>query len=738
MDLGGRWRAVEADEQRRREFHDPDLDDSGWSELPVPGHWRSSAAFATSDGPLLYRRRFEAPATEGRRAWLVLDGVFYQADVWLDGTYLGDTEGYFFPSSFEATALMAERREHLLAVEVACAAPGNRRAKRNLTGVFQHWDCIDHRWNPGGLWAPVHLEWSGPVHLSSLRVSCREANDERAVIDLGAVLDADTARTVTVRTTLRRGEREATVEEHAQTLAAGDNRVHWRVSVRQPDLWWPRALGDQPLYDLDVEVLVDGVRSDVTHRQTGLRQIRMRDFLATVNGERIFLKGANLAPTRRALGEATPAELAADIDWAQQAGLDLVRVHAHVSRPELYEAADRAGMLVWQDLPLQWGYAGVRRQAMRQAGKAVSLLGHHPSIAVWCGHNEPFALDLAPGQSPDRSVAWRWAAQQILPTRNKTTLDRSIRWALERADPSRPVVAHSGVVPHPAGGTDSHLYFGWYHGEVRGFAKLMARLPVMARFVSEFGAQAVPANADFCEPERWPDLDWERLGEAHALQRTVFEERIPPGAYSSFADWRAATQQYQAEVLRFHIETLRRLKYRPTGGFCLFALNDAQPAVSWSILDHERAPKSAFAAVQAACAPVVVVADRPAASYVAGQQLTLDVHVVSDRREPLPEVTVEVRLAWPGGGRSWRFGGSVGADSCVRVGRLQTKLAAPAGPLNLSLVARWGDGPHDHVTSTYSSEITARERPRGRSLVRRPGSPAAPEANRIPKSSQSW
>ena len=43
-------------------------------------------------------------------------------------------------------------------------------------------------------------------------------------------------------------------------------------------------------------------------------------------------------------------------------------------------------------------------------------------------------------------------------------LDRSVKRALEQADGTRPVIAHSGVLPHPPqlDGTDSHLYFGWY------------------------------------------------------------------------------------------------------------------------------------------------------------------------------------------------------------------------------------------------------------------------------------
>src|ERR1700716_2200107 len=125
MDLDGIWRALEATEDLRRVFPDPDLSDDDWGSLPVPGHWQSSPDFAHSNGPVLYRRRFEtnAPATADRRLWLQLDGVFYDGDVWLDRSYLGDTQGYFFPHTFEVTEAWQQRRDHLLAIEVACTPP---------------------------------------------------------------------------------------------------------------------------------------------------------------------------------------------------------------------------------------------------------------------------------------------------------------------------------------------------------------------------------------------------------------------------------------------------------------------------------------------------------------------------------------------------------------------------------------------------------------------------------------
>ena len=719
MDLGGVWQAAKSDDELRRVMAIPDLDDSAWHAVTVPGHWRSHPEFAGDDGPVLYRRRFHAePPATGERCFLTFDGIFYQGDVWLDGEYLGDTEGYFFHHTFEVTGALAARTDHVVAVEVACHRPADLKAKRNLTGVFQHWDCLDPDWNPGGIWAPVRIHSTGPVRMSALKVLCREANSDRATLDLEATLESIGPVDVAVRTELRREGEEAVVASHRQeqALAAGTNLVRWPLPVERPDLWWPRALGGQPLYEVTVEIRLGPPNGDpdvedagqLTDRRvvtTGLRQIQVRDFIATVNGERLFLKGANCAPTGRALADVSPAQLAHDVTLAQDAGLDLMRIHAHITRSELYDAADRQGMLIWQDLPLQWGYGQVRRQAVAQARQAVALLGHHPSIALWCGHNEPIALDLAPGNTmTPRNVA-RLVAGQVLPSWNKTALDRSIRRALERADGSREVVSHSGILPHPAWGTDSHFYFGWYHGHERDLPATMARFPVLARFVSEFGAQAVPNGDDFIHPERWPDLDWENLEAHHSFQRTIFEQRVPPSSFPSFDAWRKATQDYQATVLRHHIETLRRLKYRPTGGFCFFLLADAQPAISWSVLGHDRSPKSGYLAVADVCAPVIITADRPPESYRPGDQIDLDVHVVSDLRVPIPDAQAGAVLRWPGGERCWRFAGEVPVDSCVRIGRLSHTVPAstPPGELSLDLTLRWSDG---RATRSYTSRVS--------------------------------
>ena len=100
------------------------------------------------------------------------------------------------------------------------------------------------------------------------------------------------------------------------------------------------------------------------------------------------------------------------------------------------------------------------------------------------------------------------------------------------------------------------------------------------------------------------------------------------------------------------------MKYRPAGGFCVFALNDPAPVVSWSVLDHERVPKLGVrGAAGARALPSIVVADRPPEVVAPGESLSLDVHVVNDLRHSIDDAVVDVTASWAGGSRRWRFGG---------------------------------------------------------------------------------
>src|SRR5256885_15361248 len=98
LELDGGWLAREAEGDLHQRFVEPDFDDAGWEPIVVPGHWRSTPAFAGSDGPVLYRHRFPAtPLADGQRRVLPLAGGFFYRDGPVAGGGVGGPRGALPP-----------------------------------------------------------------------------------------------------------------------------------------------------------------------------------------------------------------------------------------------------------------------------------------------------------------------------------------------------------------------------------------------------------------------------------------------------------------------------------------------------------------------------------------------------------------------------------------------------------------------------------------------------------------
>ena len=170
------WRAARSSEQLQRSFSDPDFDDSDWQLIDVPSHWQTNPAFADFDGTLLYRADLQVPKLQpGQRRWLRFDGLCYQGDIFLDGAYVGQTEGYFTYHRFEITDLAATAGTSVLAVEVAAPHGTDVDPKHHLTGWFSEGPGLPTAWNPAGIWRPVSVVDTGPIAIRHFRAQCLEA-----------------------------------------------------------------------------------------------------------------------------------------------------------------------------------------------------------------------------------------------------------------------------------------------------------------------------------------------------------------------------------------------------------------------------------------------------------------------------------------------------------------------------------------------------------------------------------
>src|SRR5690606_24284226 len=98
------------------------------------------------------------------------------------------------------------------------------------------------------------------------------------------------------------------------------------------------------------------------------------------------------------------------------------------------------------------------------------------------------------------------------------------------------------------------------------------------------------------------------------------------------------------------------------------------------------------------------------AMVVAGETVSLDIHVVNDMRTPVTDATVDIVAAWPGGERRWRFGGDADADDVVKVGTIVLDVPDTLGALTFDLTLRHTQNQVlgvTRATNHYGSVITA-------------------------------
>ncbi len=692
MDLSGEWLAKAINPELTRTGADPDLDDSEWEKVPVPGHWGQNEFFDQEEGPLLYRYHFQHPRPEwGKRLWLKFEGVTAQSDVWLDGSYVGDTRGYFVPHQFDVSDAFDNTTDHVLSVEVAAPLPKSSRSNRSITGSLQQGPLAPPG-SPGGIWKPVTISETGTTAILHSRLLCTRATEEKGELLVRLVLDTAHAGDLRVHTSVTGPDGHSVAGgSETHTLANGENRLEWTITIEEPELWWPAQLGEQPMYEVAVAVCPvdeDGTEGPVSDRiqwRTGIRTVSVNDFTWRVNGKRIFIKGISVGPQSRFLSSLSQQEIRDDVLSAKGAGLNLLRVQGHIAPSALYAEADEAGMLIWQDLPLMGGYAtSTRSAALELAREVVDLIGHHPAISVWCAHDNPNGSPVPePGRpnQPAKSLG-RKLGRHLLPSWNRSVLDPYLRRELRSADKTRSVIARSGSLPTIANVTssDAHLWLGWHAGGYEDLAEVIRQWPRLGLFLGGFGAQSV-AVEDWDQNE--PTWSTAMIG--------AFERYLPRQAYANGVSWALASRAYQADLVRSQIETVRRLKYRPTGGFCLMALADAEPSGGFGVLDHNRQAKPAYEALTDACRALVIMGDTPPTMAIPGEEISLMVHVVSD----LPDRLTDVRVTATASAQEWEeshtWDGDLAPDTCAHVGTLVFEVPEVNGPLVVNLEVQAGE-----------------------------------------------
>lgn len=406
-----------------------------WDDIHVPANWYLEGKDIS--GIAWYAKNFSLPVIpNSKHVLLNFAGVDYMADVWLNGHYIGAHEGYFQAFQFDITNAMKAGADNQLIVKVN--SPLEKMGedwslhKRYIKGIFGHhdtrpggaWTDRAQEKNTGGIWAPVTLEIHEAALIDNIKVIPQlQLDQQSAIADTSVQIDLQqaTAMPAKIQVTLTPHNfpsTEVVTQEIEQTLKSGMNTIHMPVSVKNPELWWPWEQGKPNLYKLSVKVVANNQVIDSKTSIFGFREVRYNKAQNhwTINGQRLFLRGTNYIATQW-LSEMTPERIAQDIALMKAANINIVRVHAHVTAADYYQQCDEAGLLNWQDFPLQWGYVddkAFHQNATQQAWEMVNGLYNHPSIIAWSMINEP---------------AWEaaWMTEKykhVIPLQNKVLTDQ--------------------------------------------------------------------------------------------------------------------------------------------------------------------------------------------------------------------------------------------------------------------------------------------------------------------------
>jgi beta-galactosidase/beta-glucuronidase len=171
-----------------RGWAQPDFDDSGWVTVTVPHIWNVMPEYIDYAGIAWYRRQLTLPSVAGpAHIRLRFGAVFYLAQVWWNGIYVGEHEGGYTPFEFDVSRLARPGATNFLAVRV-----DNRRDMDRLpTALPTRWSY--DWWHYGGIVRDVALQLSSRAYIGYQQLV--------AVPALAGVGRADTATltaTVTV------------------------------------------------------------------------------------------------------------------------------------------------------------------------------------------------------------------------------------------------------------------------------------------------------------------------------------------------------------------------------------------------------------------------------------------------------------------------------------------------------------------------------------------------------------
>jgi beta-galactosidase len=511
------------------------FDDSEWRSVNVPHDWSIEGPFSPNygsgngyapGGMAWYRRHFQVPdADKGKIATLELDGVYDNAEVWLNGFFVGRRPYGFESFTCDLTPLLKFGGvDNVLAVRV------------------DHSRFADSRWYTGsGIYRHARLRLTDRLHLGQwgIAVTTPVVSASAATVRVTTAVANDSLedRSFTLESDLvgPDGQVVATATTPGNLSAGQDLDLVHELALAQPRHWSP----DSPaLYSLRSRLRAGEAIVDETTTAFGVRTLEFtpdRGFL--LNGAPTKLKGVCIHQDGGSVGVAIPIEI-----WERRLrelkalGANAIRTSHNPPAPEFLDLCDQLGFLVmdeafdeftpaknkwvvgWnQGVPSRFGYSEYFADwSVRDIQDMVRRDRNHPCIVMWSIGNEidypndPFT-DPALGKgyrpgNPSGKDMVKWGQPLVA--------------AVKQLDATRPVTAAlASVAMSNAVGFAQILDIDGYNYQERRYQSDRQQFPRRVIYGSENNHNyaawvAVRDNPAISGQFLWTGIDY--LGEARA------------------------------------------------------------------------------------------------------------------------------------------------------------------------------------------------------------------------------
>ena len=432
------------------------FDASAWKTVDLPHDWVVDLPFAeeashshgykqvgyeypkTSVG--WYRKVFTVPAEDyGKHIWLQFDGIFRDAQIWVNGFYLGHEKSGYATQTYDISEYLNYGEENLVCVRAD--ATFEEGWFYEGAGIYRHvWLNKASKVHVAPFGTFVYSEFAVPYSLrgnAGEDFSHASVQIETTVQNMGVQ-----PQTYTLKHTLidAEGKEAGSCEADGAMVAGKDShRSKASIPVENPHLW---SCDDPYLYKVVTEVFVDGTLTDTYETTTGIRHIRFdNDHGFFLNGEPVKLKGVNIHQDHAGVGSGIPDGLQ---EWRllqlKKFGCNAYRSSHNPMTPEMLDACDRLGFLVIEENRL----TGINKEHIDLLERMIRRDRNHPCIILWSAGNEEWGIEW---KDFGRRIAesMREYCHRFDPTRLMTVASSSGPTIIEPAD----VAGYNYILQNP-------------------------------------------------------------------------------------------------------------------------------------------------------------------------------------------------------------------------------------------------------------------------------------------------